>query len=169
MLIPTRQDLLRLRALIEPVAEGLGCELVAVEMLGKELRISIDRPGGVGIQECTKVSRTLSPVLDVEDVVPGPYELVVSTPGIERPLQRVEDFARFAGCEVRIKVFGAEARKRVRGVLGGVDGQDVLVTTAEGPQRLPLPSIERAHLALTMEQFARLGQGLHPIESGEST
>lgn len=169
----SRPLLNRLRAIVEPVAERNGCELVAVEFIGglggrRTLRVSIDRPGGVGIDECTKVSRQLSPVLDVEDPIDGPYDLELSTPGMERPVQRIEDFARFAGCEVRIKPFGADAKRRVKGTLCGVDGELVRVRVAEEERLLSLDEIERAHLVLTITQFQRLGQGLHPLGTGET-
>ncbi len=172
-MILTRPLLQRLRAIIEPVAARNGCEVVAVEFLGgqggrRTLRVSIDRPGGVGIDECTKVSRQLSPVLDVEDPIEGAYDLELSTPGMERPVQRPDDFARFTGCQIRIKPFGADARRRVKGTLCGMDGEIVRVRTADEERTLSLDEIERAHLVLTLDQFQRLGQGLHPLGTGET-
>jgi ribosome maturation factor RimP len=128
------------------------------------LRISVDKVGGIGIEDCTRVSRQVSPALDVADPIFGSYELEVSTPGIERPVQRAEDFARFAGCEIRLKPFGVEAKKRTKGTLVGIHDGVVSVQTAAELRIFPLESIERANLALTLEQFRRLGQGLPPLE-----
>jgi ribosome maturation factor RimP len=160
-----------LRALIEPVAERQGCDLVAIELVGglagkRVLRVSIDKVGGATISDCTKVSRALSPVLDADDLIPSAYDLEVSTPGMERPLQREKDFAYFAGCEARIKLYGMDGRRRLKvRLLGASDGQVRVNVEGEGERILPLDDIERANLVLDLDQFARLGQGLHPVES----
>lgn len=165
---------------MEPVVERVGCRLVAVESFGGMgntiVRVSIDRPGGVPVSDCTRVSRLLSPVLDVEDPIPSAYTLEVSSPGFDRPIQVVEDFTWFVGCQARIKLYGMDGRKRVRGTLKGVSTvpaeQDdapptssVLLETEDGQQIISLDDIERAHLVLDAAQFARMGQGLHPIAS----
>ena len=166
-------DILRhLRSVIEPTVARVGYDLVAVELVGgysgrPVLRVSIDREGGVGIHDCAVVSRELSPSLDVDDPIASAYELEVSTPGIERPVQRESDFIRFIGCEIRVKPFGVDGKKRTRGTLIGVaEGQvTVRVAGSNPPQerRFPLITIERASLALTLDQFSRLGKGLSPI------
>lgn len=157
-----------LRDVVEPLVVRLGYELVAIELTSGAsgapvLRVSIDKAGGVGITDCTKVSRQLSPALDVADPIFGAYELEVSTPGIERPVQRAADFVRFAGCEVRVKPFGVEARKRTKGVLLGCADGVVSVQAADGVRTFPIEAIERANLVLTLDQFNRLGQGLPPL------
>lgn len=168
--IHSRSLIARLRALCEPVAERFGCEVVAVELMGgspgrgRLLRISIDKPGGAGIAECTRTSRALSPLLDETDLVAGQYDLEVSTPGMERPLQLEKDFVYFTGCDVRFKLWGVDARRRLKGRLLGVESGLVTVENEQGRHTLPLEDIERAHLVLSLEQYARLGQGLHPIE-----
>lgn len=164
----------KLRELAEPVAERFGCEVVAIELLGsptgsRVLRITLEKPGGVGIDECTRVSKGLSPLLDEADLIDGAYDLEVSTPGFERPLQREVDFAYFAGCEVRIKLYGMDARKRLKGHLVSAAGGTVHIRLDSGEQQaVPLSEIERANLVLTMPQYARIGQGLHPIAEGET-
>lgn len=171
--ITTRRLIAQLRALAEPVAERFGCDVVAVELLGvpggtgRILRVSIDKVGGAGIDECTRVSRALSPALDAEDVIPGAYNLEVSTPGMERPLQREKDFVYFAGCNVRVKVYGMDSRRRLKGKLLGCKDGLVEVENEQGRHTIPLEDIERANLALDFDQYARLGQGLHPIPEGE--
>ncbi len=143
-----------------------GAELVAVELLQvgrrRTLRVTIDRPGGVGIDDCARVSRGISPVLDVADRLSGAYDLEVSSPGIERPLQRREDFLRFQGLKARVRAAG----RRWTGILAGVEGESLRLETAEGLVRVPFSSIDRAHLDLTVEQFRRLGEGLPPVEPG---
>ena len=158
-----------LRALGEPVAERFGCELVAIEILGGArtvLRVSVDRPGGATIEDCTRISRALSPVLDQADPMAGAYDLEVSTPGIERPLQREADFVRFVGCEARIKLYGSDGRRRIKARLVAVEAGQVRVNVEGEERTYALADIERANLVLTLEQYARLGQGLHPIAEG---
>jgi ribosome maturation factor RimP len=164
-----------LRALAEPVAARQRCDVVAVELLGgtagsgRILRISIERPGGATIEDCTRVSRGLSPLLDESDIIDGAYNLEVSTPGMDRPLQREQDFAWFAGCDARIKLYGMDGRRRMKVRLLGADGGVVRVRLDSGEERaIPLDDIERANLALDLEQYARLGQGLHPVAEGET-
>jgi ribosome maturation factor RimP len=169
----TRTLLAALRAIAEPVAERQGCQVIAIELVGgvsgrRVLRVSIDKPGGATIADCTRVSRGLSPALDAEDPVAGAYDLEVSTPGMERPLQRESDFAYFAGCEARIKLYGMDGRRRMKARLLGAENGVVRVRTEEGEQELALDDIERANLVLDLEQYARLGQGLHPIAEGET-
>lgn len=171
--VVTRTLIARLRELAEPIAERFGCDLVAIELLGapggrgRVLRVSIDKLGGAGIDECAKVSRALSPALDAEDLVAGSYDLEVSTPGMERPLQREQDFQRFAGCDVKIKVYGMDSRRRLRGKLLGCRDGLVEVENAQGRHTIPMEDVERANLVLDFEQYARLGQGLHPIPEPE--
>ena len=158
-----------LRALAEPVAERQGCEVVAVELLGapsggRVLRISVEKLGGASIEDCARVSRALSPALDAEDLIDGAYTLEVSTPGMDRPLQREQDFAYFTGCEARIKLFGMDGRRRMKVRLLGTDSGTVRVRLDGGEERnLSIDEIERANLVLDFEQYARLGQGLHPM------
>src|SRR5688572_19785348 len=105
----TRDSLItELRRILEPVVEREGFDLVAVEVLGSTgralLRVSIDKPGGITVDHCARMSRAISPVLDVEDPFPGAYELEVSSPGMERPIQRPQDFERFVGFKAKIKL-----------------------------------------------------------------
>lgn len=162
----------RLRTVIEPTVVSLGYDLVAVELVGgfsgrTVLRVSIDRAAGVGVHDCAAVSRELSPALDVDDPIAAAYELEVSTPGIDRPVQTEADFLRFTGCEIRVKPFGVEAKRRTKGTLLGLrDGMVVVRVAGTTPpieKLFPLVSIERASLVLSLDQFARLGKGLSPI------
>lgn len=164
-----RATLAALRALAEPICERVGVELVAIELLGgagtghRIARFSIDRAGGVSADDCARVSRKLSPALDVADNLAGPYDLEVSSPGFERPVQREKDFAYFTGCTVRIKTFGMDGRRRIRGeILGAADG--VVRVACDGAERtFAVDDIERANLVLDVDQYARMGEGLHPL------
>lgn len=165
----TRQVVEAVRALAEPVAERHGCRVVAVEFFGgagrgvRILRVSIDRPGGATVGECERVSRQLSPAVDAADLIPTAFDLEVSTPGIDRPVQSEEDFAWFTGCEVRVKTWGMDGRRRLKGTIRGVEA-GVLSLEVEGELRqIPVADVERANLVLDLEQFARLGEGLHPL------
>jgi ribosome maturation factor RimP len=117
---------LRVAKLVEPVLEGMGFRLVRVRVSGQTLQIMAERPdGSFTIDDCEQASRAISPVLDVEDVLQGRYFLEMSSPGIDRPLMRPEDFERAAGHEAKIEMAVPQAgRKRFRGVLEGYhDGE----------------------------------------------
>ena len=116
----------RVAGLAEPVLENLGYRLVRVRMFGNTLQIMAEKPdGSMAIEDCEAVSRALSPVLDVEDPIASAYSLEVSSPGIDRPLVRAQDFERWQGHEVKIELNEPLAgRKRFRGELEGfVDGE----------------------------------------------
>jgi ribosome maturation factor RimP len=171
----SRKLVAALRALAEPIAERQGCELVAIELLGAQgvgrhrvLRVSVDKPGGATIEDCTRISRALSPALDAEDIISSSYDLEVSTPGMDRPLQREQDFERFVGCDIRLKRYGQDSRRKTKAKLVACKDGILTVEMPEGGRTdIPLDDVERANLVLDFEQYARLGQGLHPIAEGE--
>jgi ribosome maturation factor RimP len=107
----------RLWRAIEPVAAELGLELVDVEFRRSgsraALRVFVDRPGRVTLQECERLSRRLDPLLDAEEVIQGAFDLQVSSPGLDRPLRRPADFARAVGERVRLTLRPLEGRQRV--------------------------------------------------------
>ena len=141
--------------MVQPVVTGMGYELVDVQAStgGRLLRLFIDKPGGVGLEDCAAVSRQLSRVFEVEGI---DYErLEVSSPGLDRPLRKGADFARFAGqkAEVRMRAPDASGRKRFVGVLRGAEGGRVRIELeAQGQEldgqtvALELEGIERARL-----------------------
>lgn len=139
----------RLSRLIEPVVDGLGYETVGIEFdpHRRILRVYIDRPEGITVDDCSAVSYQLSGVLDVEDVVTGAYSLEVSSPGMDRPLFKLEHFARFAGEEVRVHLRRAlDTRRNFKGLLRGVDGDQIIVEADGESFRIPYDSIETARL-----------------------
>ena len=107
----------------EPILEDMGYRLVRVRLAGKDLQVMAERPdGSLTIDDCVEITRALSPVLDVEDPVPGSYNLEISSPGVARPLVRPEDFERWAGFEAKIEMeTPIEGQKRFRGILEGYD------------------------------------------------
>lgn len=136
--------------LIEPVVLGMGYELVGVEFDGHQrvLRVYIDGPDGIKLEDCSKVSYQISGVLDVEDPIPGRYQLEISSPGMDRPLFELEHFDRFKGEWVRLQLSRPlEGRRRFKARLQGVDGQDVLLLEDDKSFRIPFELIEKARLA----------------------
>ncbi len=137
-------------ALLERPIQALGYELVDLDVrVGGEglLRVFIDHPSGVGLEDCEKVSRQLSAFLDVEDPLPGHYVLEVSSPGIERRLRTLEHFSRFVGTQIKVELkHKTDGRRKLRGELQGVDN-DLIVVDVEGqPWRLRINQIAKAHL-----------------------
>jgi ribosome maturation factor RimP len=151
------------RALVEPSVHHLGYDLVAVEWCGGRqgpiLRLSIEKPGGVTIRDCSRVSSALSPVLDADDPIRSKYNLEVSSPGIRRPVERIEDFIRFSGRKVKLKLVEGHPRRRYTGQLLGVDGGDVRIQVDGTEHRIFLDTIEQAHLVLTLEEYEELSGG----------
>src|SRR3954463_16336823 len=149
----------RVQALAARIAESYGLEIFDVQFRreagGMVLRVQIDRPGpaataedSVSVGDCARVSRDLSAILDVEDVVPVAYTLEVSSPGLDRPLRGADDYRRFAGRRAKIVM-----RERVdgqgyfKGRLAGVDGHTVLIDGDDGQRhQVPLTLITRANL-----------------------
>ncbi|MEQ1504421.1 MAG: ribosome maturation factor RimP [Myxococcota bacterium] len=152
---------LQIRTLVEPTVARLGFDLVAVEWSGGRtgplLRLSIDAPGGVSAEDCATVSEQVSPLLDASDPVPSAYTLEVSSPGIDRPVQRRADFERFVGYRVRLRLFEGPPRRRYVGVIGPIEGEELLVSVDGAEHRIPLDQIERAHLVLDLDEYQRLG------------
>jgi ribosome maturation factor RimP len=160
---------LRVARLIEPVLANLGLRIVRVRMSGasgRTLQIMAERPDGtMTIDDCEAASRAISPLLDVEDPVSGRYDLEVSSPGIDRPLVRPEDFERWAGHEAKIEMLAPQdGRRRFRGILGGfADGEVRLFLDQPAGERvggegvmvgLPFAGIAEAKLVLTDELIA---------------
>lgn len=146
----------RLTAIIEPTLEGMGYELVRVQILGTKrqtLQVMADRTDGASmtVEDCTDISRALSAVLDVEDPVPGAYNLEVSSPGIDRPLTRQKDFVEWAGFETKIETDRViEGRKRFSGRLLGLDDEDNVRIVVDGEEhRIPRACVAKAKLVLT--------------------
>ena len=140
-----------LAELIEPVVKRLGFELADLEVrLGGRhglVRLFIDRPRGVTLDDCERVSLAVSALLDVEDPVPGRYDLEVSSPGLNRKLTKPKHFTRFVGEFVKVEMrFPIEGRKRFRGQLKGANGGNIEVDVDGVSYSLPLATIDTARL-----------------------
>ena len=140
-----------LKNLLEPVVEGLGYELTDLEVRigGKDgvIRLFIDKPDGIGLEDCEAVSRQVSATLDVEDPIPGRYRLEVSSPGLDRTLTKVEHFQRFMGEVVKVKLrFPIDGRRNYRGSLKSASGEIIEVEVDGESYRLPMATIESARL-----------------------
>lgn len=136
-----------LQALIEPTVTGLGYELVALERVGRGLlRLYIDKPGGVDLEDCSRVSHQLTRVLAVENVA---YDrLEVSSPGLDRPLVKAADYVRFTGERAQLRLrMPLEGRRKFVGVLLGLEQDRVRLQSDAGVVELALADIESARLA----------------------
>jgi ribosome maturation factor RimP len=143
----------RLFDLLEPVAVGLGYELIEIEFgsAGRNsvVRVYIDRTdgAGVGLDDCERVSRAIGAVLEAEDPIGHEYQLEVSSPGFDRPLRTAAHFARYAGSEARIELAAPiEGRRRFRGLLGAVADGSVMIEVDRREWKLPLAGISKARL-----------------------
>lgn len=145
----------RVRTLAEPIVAAEGKELLDLEFVrereGWVLRLFIDKPGGgVGLDDCTQVSHAVETALDVEDIIPHEYHLEVSSPGLNRPLKKLEHYKRVQGQKVKVKTYGPigePPRKNFTGTLSGVE-EDTVVVDVEGAGsfRIPLKDIAKANL-----------------------
>jgi ribosome maturation factor RimP len=146
--------------LIEPVAESIGLAIVRVRLMGgtlrRRLQVMAERPSDhdIAVEECARLSRAISEVLDAADPISGEYLLEVSSPGIDRPLTRLEDFDTFEGFEARLETDRmVEGRKRFKGLVAGVEGDNVCIDL-EGEDEtalLPFAWLVDAKLVLTDE------------------
>jgi ribosome maturation factor RimP len=171
----------RVAAVAEPVIDDLGLRLVRVKVSsqnGCTVQIMAEREDGtMTVEDCEAVSRALSPVLDLEDPIGRAYNLEVSSPGIDRPLVRKEDFERWAGHETKIEMAVPVAgRKRFRGVIRGIEGQSVSIelpdakTEDEKLARLPLSDLGEARLVLTDDLVREsLRRGSAPQPGADTT
>lgn len=140
-----------LKNLIEPTIEQLGYELSDLELPigGRDgvLRVFIDKPEGIAVEDCEVVSRQLSAILDVEDPLPGHYTLEVSSPGLDRKLTKPEHFQRFTGETIRVKLrFPLDGRRNFRGALRTADDEKIEVEVDGELHSLQLSTIESARL-----------------------
>jgi len=154
-------DLAAVTKLIEPEVKALGFDLVRVAMIGGKsdptLQIMAERPDTrqLTIDDCSDISRKLSDLLDEKDPIEEAYRLEVSSPGIDRPLTRLSDYADWTGHEARIRFDQPiDGAKQVSGIIDGVSGETVRIATTKGLREVPFPSIASAKLLLTDKLIA---------------
>jgi ribosome maturation factor RimP len=149
----------RVRRIAAPLAAQEGLELVDVELGGaggrQALRLFIDKAGGVSLDDCSSVSRSVSAALDVEDPIDGAYDLEVSSPGLDRPLRTEEHFRKFAGEKVRVRTFGpvpeCENRKTFVGILKGYEDGKVMVDVDGKVFHVPHTQVSKANVEPVFE------------------
>jgi len=159
----------RLTELVEPSLEAMGYALVRLHLSGRTrptLQVMAERRDGkpMSVEDCTAISRSLSVLLDVEDPIPDSYTLEVTSPGLDRPLIRPEDFDRFVGAQAQLETRRPlDGRKRFRGRLLGRDGMGgVRVVAAEGEFTIPLAEVARARLVPDPATIAAALRRHHP-------
>ena len=144
-------DLEKIEAILEPAVQSAGCDLVACEwaMEGGRavLRVLVDKEGGVLVQDCERISHLLDPLLDVEDLIPGRYNLEISSPGLERPLRKFSDFKRFTGNAVRLKTkIPLQNRSHFKGVIRKVEDETIFIEGEGATFEVPFKEVHRARL-----------------------
>lgn len=137
--------------LIEPIVEGLGYECVGIEYSPHPshgmLRIYIDSENGILLDDCTKVSHQLSGMLDVEDPIPGEYQLEVSSPGADRPFFKLSQFQKFIGSTVTVNLFKPiDKRRKITGQIEAVDGNDIVLQENGQTYKVPFQAMSKARL-----------------------
>lgn len=141
-----------LKQLLVPVVEALGCELWGIELQAggktKLLRLYIDNAkNGIGVDDCERVSRQASAVLDVEDAINGEYILEVSSPGMDRPLYELGQYEQFIGEDISLRLrFPYEGRRNFKGRLSGVDDDEIVLVVADHEFLFPVEGIEKANV-----------------------
>jgi len=154
-----------LEPVFEPVIEQAGFKLVRLRMMGgasRTLQVMAERPdGSMDVEGCTTLSHVLLDFIEAEDPIEGDYEIEVSSPGIDRPLTRLTDFARWSGHEAKIELNAPiesvgdsqgdniKGRRRFRATLLGLDGQDVMIRADNSDVKFPFRAIANAKLVLT--------------------
>lgn len=148
----------KLNDLIAPVVTHKGYRLVSVRVHGADgantVQIMAENPATrrLGVDECAVLSREIAALMDVEDPIKSAYRLEVSSPGIDRPLISLQDFADFSGFEAKVEIEpGLEGRKRFKGRITGLEDELILMDTEEGPVKLPFAAVQKAKLVLTDE------------------
>ena len=155
----------KIAELIEPTLRDMGFELVTARFMksagSSTLQVMAepaDRSRVMTVEDCAEISHAVSAVLDVADPIAGAYQLEISSPGLDRPLVKAEDYVRFAGEPAKIELseaIGIEGRKRFQGVLAGLEGEEVLMVVEGERMRFPLAHIGKAKLLLSDQMLGR--------------
>ncbi len=150
---PRRERRLKLFKTLEETIEKAGYECVDVELTHEEgrsiLRVTIDSPGGIGVEDCENVSRALSGIQEeIDPFFKGKHFLEVSSPGLERPLRKLEDFKRFQGSKARVQLReNLNGQRNFKGHIHSVDGEKITIITEEGVSFVfPFDSVRKANL-----------------------
>jgi ribosome maturation factor RimP len=141
----------KLHELLKPVVEALNCELWGLELQSggkrKLLRIYIDSEDGIGVEDCERVSRQSSSILDVEDAINGEYVLEVSSPGMDRPLYELAQYEKYKGEDISLRLrFPYDGRRNFKGRLVGIDGDEIVLVVADTEYLFPIEGIDKANV-----------------------
>jgi ribosome maturation factor RimP len=148
----------RIEKIAAAAAEKNGVEFVHSEMAGTKrnmtVRVYIDKPEGVTIEDCSVVSREIEEVLDADDFIPSAYVLEVSSPGLERGLYSIEDFKKFTGKKAKIKTAQPiNGQANYNGRIGGVEGEEIVFEDrTSGTVRIPFDFVDKANLKVDLEE-----------------
>ena len=158
-----------LHDMIVPIVASLDCELWGLEYLTQgrytTLRIFIDGPNGVSLEDCEKISRQVSAVMDVEDPIDGEYTLEVSSPGMDRPLYSAAHYARYLGETVNVRLrMARDGRRRFKGVILKVENEDVVLEVEGKEIMLPVDAIDKANI---VPNFDKLVSRLETAKEGD--
>lgn len=158
----------RLQAMITPVVASLGCELWGLEYITQgrytTLRIYIDAPEGVSLEDCEQVSRQISALMDVEDPIDGEYTLEVSSPGLDRPLYTAAQYALYVGETVSLRLrLAIDGRRRFKGVVTAVEDETLLLSVDNKVVRIPVDRIDKGNLEPRYDDILRA----HAAQLGE--
>jgi len=149
--LPSETSLVeKIKGIAAPYLSSLGLDLFDIQLSGTQVRIFIDKTGGVTLDDCAKFSRLLSPALDVSDCISSHYTLEVSSPGLDRPLLKKEDYLRFTGGRVKIKTSVKIMDQKVfTGRLSDFNGEEIFLVTDEGREfKIPFSLVLKAHLEI---------------------
>jgi ribosome maturation factor RimP len=147
----------RIREIAARAAEENNLELVHTQIVGASksltVRVFIDKPGGVTLDDCSTLSRKLDAVLDTEDFIPGNYLLEVSSPGLERELYSLNDFAKFSGSLAKVKTnTSIDGQKNFRGRIGSIENDEIVFEDkTKGTVRFPYSAVTKANLEIDLE------------------
>jgi len=159
--VPDRLE--TIQALVEPVATSLGLQIYDLVLAGGEVRLILDRPGGVDIDTLEEASRRVAPMLEELDELSGPYNLEVSSPGLERPLRTPEHFAGAVDSLVSVKVRGDDGvKERLRGVLVAADAGSVTIRLDDGEREIAFDAIDEARTVFDWSPAPKPGKGSKP-------
>ena len=153
----------RIRSIAEQSAASHGLEFVHLELAGTKrnqvVRIFIDKPGGVTVEDCSDVSRSVEAVMDADDFMPSPYVLEVSSPGLDRELYSLADFQKFTGSKAKAKVRGADgSAKSYNGRILAVDGDEITFEDrSEGEVKFPYSAVAKANLKFDIKDDLKKG------------
>lgn len=160
----------RIRDIAAPLLADRGLELYDVEQHGPVVRVTVDGPDGVGLDELSKLTRTLSLALDEQDPIPGRYTLEVSSPGLERPLRTASHFQRAIGDEVTVKTrVEVDGERRFRGTLTAADDEAIVLAGDGAERRLAYADIDKARTVFTWGPAPKPGKGTKNTKNTKNT